>query len=153
MFFKIYIYETLQSFSGRQNLPVGVISQTCSMNMSGKNISWFRGPIKRFFFRGKNLTPWGSVEGGTFPRHVNQNFRKLIARKEKRCLPKVVEMCEVSAWMEKVDNFPIWKNQKIFFQNLMNWNIYSWGNFFDKSEKFSLFQLFPKIRNFILPGL
>ena len=107
-------------------------SQTCSLNMPGKN-----------------LTPWWSPEGGTFPRHVHQNLRKFIPRKEKRCLPKVVEMCNASTRMEKVENFPIWKNRKIFFQNLMNWNICSWGKFFDKSENFPLFQLFRKFQNFV----
>ena len=54
------------------------------MNMSGKYISWFRGPIKRFIFPrhvhwtclGKFLIPWGSPEGGTFPRHVHQKHQK-----------------------------------------------------------------------------
>ena len=94
---------------------------------------------------GKFLIPWGSQEGGTFPRHVHQNLRKFIPRKEKRCLPKVVEMCNASTRMEKVENFPIWKNRKFFFQNLMNWNICSRG-------KFSTFQFFRKLWNFIYPG-
>ena len=62
---------------------VGVISQTCSMNMFGKNISWYRGPIKRFTFPrhvhwtrlGKFLIPWRSPEGRTFPRQVHQKYR------------------------------------------------------------------------------
>ena len=62
-------------------------------------------------------------------------------------------MCEVSAWMEKVENFPIWKNRKIFFQTLMNWDICSIGKFSDKLENFPLFPLFRKFRNFIHPGL
>ena len=51
-------------------------SQTCSMNLSGKNISWLRGPIKGGTFPrlGKILTTWGSPEGGTFPRHVHQKY-------------------------------------------------------------------------------
>ena len=55
--------------------------------------------------------------------------------------------------MEKVENFPTSKNQLIFFQNLMNWNICSRGNFSGKSENFPLFQFFRKLRNFIHPGL
>ena len=110
-------------------------SQTCLLNMSGKI-----------------LIPWGSLEGGIFPRHVHQNLRKFSPRKEKRCLSKVVKMCEVSARMEQVDNFPIWKNRKIFYQNLTNWNICIWDKFFDKSENFPLFQLFRKFGNMILPG-
>ena len=50
-------------------------SQTCSMNMSGKFISWFWGPIKRFIFPrhvhwtclGKFLTSWGPRRGVHFP--------------------------------------------------------------------------------------
>ena len=54
--------------------------------------------------------------------------------------------------MGKVENFPTSKNKLIFFQNLMNWNICSRGNFSDKLENFPLFQFFRKLRNFIYPG-
>ena len=54
--------------------------------------------------------------------------------------------------MEKVENFPTSKNQLIFFQNLMNWNICSRGKFSGKSENFPLFQFFRKLQNFIYPG-
>ena len=65
-------------------------SQTCSLNISGKIFDTM-----------------GVTGGGTFPRHVHQNLRKIIPRKEKRCLPKVVEMFEVLARMEKGDIFSI----------------------------------------------
>ena len=45
-----------------------LLSQTCSMNMSGKNISWLRGLIKRFFFpmnmSGKIFDTMGVPGGG-----------------------------------------------------------------------------------------
>ena len=54
--------------------------------------------------------------------------------------------------MDKVENFPTSKNQHIFFQIWMNWNICSRGNFSGKSENFPLFQFFRKLQNFIHPG-
>ena len=56
-------------------------------------------------------------------------------------------MCEVSARIETVENFPIWKNRKIFFHNFMNWNICTRKIFW-----FSTFPSFSKIPNFYLSG-
>ena len=48
----------------------------------------------------------------------------------------------------KVEIFPIWKHRKMFFQNLIDWNICSCGKISDKSENFPLFQLLRKIFHF-----
>ena len=54
------------------------------MNLSGKNISWFRGLITRFTFpRRKNFDSLGSPEGGIIPRHVFINFEKIYPQKGK----------------------------------------------------------------------
>ena len=63
------------------------------------------------------------------------------------------QLYQLWAKMEKVENFPIWKNWKIIFQNLMDWIICNRENFSDKSENFPLFQLYQKYRNYFHLGL
>ena len=81
----------------------------------------------------KKLDELEHLQGANFS-NKSENF--LICQLSRKCRNFIypgLEMCEVSARMEKVENFPIWKNRKIFFQNLMNWNIFRKGKFSDKS--------------------
>ena len=68
-----------------------------------------------------------------------------------------LRVCQVSARMEEVENFPLWWKifhlKKKIFQNYMNWNILRRGKFSDKSENFPLFRFLPKFRNCTHPGL
>ena len=53
-------------------------SQTCSINVSGKNISWLRSPINGGKFLENFLTPWGSPVGGTIRRQVHQKYHFFV---------------------------------------------------------------------------
>ena len=71
-------------------------SQTCSMNMSGKYISWFRGPIKRFFFpqtcslnmSGKKFDTMWVPEGGYIYQTCSSKFEKIYPPKGKVLPPQ-----------------------------------------------------------------
>ena len=90
---KIKLFQCRKFWATPPPLPppnthtVGVISQTCSMNMSGKNISWFWGPIKRLIFPrhvhwtclGNFLIPWGVPRGGYISQTCSSNFDTKIA--------------------------------------------------------------------------
>ena len=52
--------------------------QTCSINVSGKNISWLRSPINGGKFLENFLTPWGSPVGGTIRRQVHQKYHFFV---------------------------------------------------------------------------
>ena len=70
-----------------------------------------------------------------------------------------LRVCQISAQIKEVDNFPLWwkifhfqkvPKKKFLFQNHMNWNILHRWLFSDKSENFPLSRFWPKFRNFIV---
>ena len=96
---------------------------------------------------------WNICKGANFSNKSENFLICQLSRKSRNFIYPGLEMCEVSARMEKVENFPIGKNREIFFENLMNWNICSRGKFSDKSEIFSTFQTLSKIQKKIHLGL